>query len=68
MSDPADNKALETRIGGIFVLLGSAFLFFFVTDTVFMATDVDVRWLLVVFVPTGLAMIIFPRVSWLQKR
>jgi len=68
MSKSVNEKALETRVGGVIVLIGSAFLYFFVTDTNFMATDVDARWLLVLFIPTGLAMILFPRVSWLQKR
>ena len=67
MAKSADQKALETRIRGGLALAICVFFFFFVTDSVFMGTDIDVRWLLVLFVPTALAMIGFPHVKWLQK-
>ncbi len=67
MSTSSDDKSVETRVSGVLAFVGSAALYFFVTDSVFAGANVDVRWLLVLFVPTGLAMIFLPRVWWLQK-
>ena len=62
-----DEARLETRVKGTLMLIACIPFYLLLDGYVFTGTNIDVRWLLIAFVPISLAMIMFPHVSWLQK-